>query len=119
MLRSTLKMMKQAAKGFTLNGECVCHVYAQHTPSLTSAHHPPDTTCLHADALAFSSRSLLPNSPPTHLHTAQPAAVEMFTFNSPKVVQQWHVFTDAYFGGRSHAAFEYNEAEQVCACVSG
>lgn len=44
---------------------------------------------------------------------AQPAAVEMFTFNSPKVVDKWHVFTDAYFGGRSQAAFKYNAEEQA------
>lgn len=52
--------------------------------------------------------SLLPSSP-----AAQPAAVELFTFNSPKVVEKWHVFTDAYFGGRSQASFTYNADEQV------
>jgi len=44
---------------------------------------------------------------------AQPSAVEMFTFNSPKVVDKWHVFTDACFGGRSQAAFKYNVEEQA------
>jgi hypothetical protein len=38
----------------------------------------------------------------------------MFTFNSPKVVEKWHVFSDAYFGGRSKAALQYNAEEQVC-----
>lgn len=37
----------------------------------------------------------------------------MFTFNSPKVVDKWHVFTDACFGGRSQAAFKYNVEEQA------
>lgn len=44
---------------------------------------------------------------------AQPAAVEMFTFSSPQVVDKWHVFSDAYFGGRSHAALIFNEEEQA------
>lgn len=47
------------------------------------------------------------------LVTASPSAVEMFTFNSPKVVDKWHVFSDAFFGGRSQAALVYNAEEQV------
>jgi hypothetical protein len=42
-----------------------------------------------------------------------PAAVVLFQFSSPKVVDQWHVFTDAFFGGKSAASLQYNAEQQV------
>jgi hypothetical protein len=39
--------------------------------------------------------------------------VALFSFDSPAVVEQWHVFTDAFFGGKSTAALTFNAAEQV------
>lgn len=42
-----------------------------------------------------------------------PKPVVLFSFNSQKAVDQWHVFTDAFFGGKSEATFTYSAQEQV------
>jgi hypothetical protein len=49
-----------------------------------------------------------------------PAAVQLapkpyvlYNFNSQKVVDQWHVFTDSFFGGKSEASLTFNQEEQV------
>jgi hypothetical protein len=42
-----------------------------------------------------------------------PKPIALYSFNSQKVVEQWHVFTDSFFGGKSQASFTYNQAEQV------
>jgi hypothetical protein len=42
-----------------------------------------------------------------------PKPIVLYSFNSQKVVEQWHVFTDSFFGGKSQASLSYNQAEQV------
>ncbi|KAF6262544.1 complex I intermediate-associated protein 30-domain-containing protein [Scenedesmus sp. NREL 46B-D3] len=42
-----------------------------------------------------------------------PKPVVLYSFNSQKVVDQWHVFTDSFFGGKSQASLTYNQAEQA------
>jgi hypothetical protein len=42
-----------------------------------------------------------------------PKPIVLYSFNSQKVVDQWHVFTDSFFGGKSQASLTFNQAEQV------
>jgi hypothetical protein len=37
----------------------------------------------------------------------------LFNFDSKRIVDKWHVFTDASFGGKSQASISYNKQEQV------
>lgn len=47
------------------------------------------------------------------LPAVEPAPVVLFQFSNASVVDQWHVFTDAFFGGKSHARLAYNAEQQV------
>eukprot|EP00775_Hariotina_reticulata_P010347 gene10347-10504_t len=42
-----------------------------------------------------------------------PKPVVLFNFTSQRVVDKWHVFTDASFGGKSQASISYNQQEQA------
>eukprot|EP00878_Enallax_costatus_P028808 GHUV01031153.1.p1 GENE.GHUV01031153.1~~GHUV01031153.1.p1 ORF type:complete len:239 (+),score=71.22 GHUV01031153.1:123-839(+) len=42
-----------------------------------------------------------------------PEPIVLFSFNTAKTVDKWHVFTDSYFGGKSEASFTYNAQEQA------
>uniref|UniRef100_A0A383WGC5 NADH:ubiquinone oxidoreductase intermediate-associated protein 30 domain-containing protein n=1 Tax=Tetradesmus obliquus TaxID=3088 RepID=A0A383WGC5_TETOB len=42
-----------------------------------------------------------------------PKPIVLYSFNSQKVVDQWHVFTDSFFGGKSEASLTFNQAEQA------
>eukprot|EP00882_Tetradesmus_deserticola_P023236 GHRQ01025283.1.p1 GENE.GHRQ01025283.1~~GHRQ01025283.1.p1 ORF type:complete len:260 (+),score=86.04 GHRQ01025283.1:678-1457(+) len=42
-----------------------------------------------------------------------PKPVVLYSFKSQHVVDQWHVFTDSFFGGKSQASLTYNPAEQA------
>jgi len=42
-----------------------------------------------------------------------PKPVVLFNFDSKRIVDKWHVFTDASFGGKSQASISYNKQEQV------
>lgn len=59
---------------------------------------------------ANADMHLLPVCPAALL---APEPVALFSFDTAKTVDKWHVFTDSYFGGKSEASFTYNLQEQV------